>query len=199
MGNRAAFGRPRALDRFRARWDARDTSFRANVALFAVVGAVALGLFVAALTRDGSRSTGLANATRPHLTTGGMPPATSPSSGLAAAGLPGGPSAVEASTSTTTTSTIAVAATVPPATSVAPSPAARAPATTVPPAEVTREVPASEPPPTTTPPPAPTTTVRPIPPTTKLTAPTTAAPTTSTTAPPLLRDVPLDVPLLPGL
>ena len=198
MGNRAAFGRPRALDRIRARWDAGDTSFRANVALFAVVGAVALGLFLAALARDGSRSTGLANATRPHLSTGGIPTTTtSPSSGLAAAGLPGGPSA-EGSTSTTTTSTIAVAATVPAATSVAPSPASRAPATTVPSGEVTfTEVPAPEPPPTAAPP-ATTTTVRPLPPTTTLTAPTTALPTTSTTAP-LLRDLPLDVPGLPGL
>lgn len=198
MGNRAAFGRPRALDRVRARWDARDRSFRANVVLFAVVGATAMGLFVAALARDGSRPSGLANATRPHLTTGGIPPPTSPASGLAAAGLPGGPSAVEASTSTTTTSTMAVAATVPPPTSVAPVPPARAPATTIASSEVfLPEVPAPALPSTTPSPPAPTTTG--APPRSTPPNPPATSPTTSTTVPPLLRDLPLEVPLVPGL
>jgi hypothetical protein len=206
MGRNAAFGRPARLDAVRQWWHAMGGPARVNTLVFMGVGVVAVALVVAATSRDGSRPNPLANAARPHLTSGGFVATTTTSFDLRSANGPGGPS--EVVDPTTTTSTVAATPILPDAaTSASPgastaasTPGAAAPTTTVAdPRVVPDEVPV-DPSPTTTP--APVTTTAPATTSTTrapvTTAPTTTRPaptTTTTTTPPLL---PLP-PLLSGL
>lgn len=198
MGKNAPFGRPGALDRLRLWWHAKERSFRVNSLLALAVGAVAVGLFAAALSRDPKPSTGLVNATRPHLTTGSLPnpPATVD---LRAAGDTAPLALPDESTSTS--STVATVPALPAAASTPP----RAVATTSPPAAATvptseviyREVPLLPVLPDASPPPVPSTTRPPASVTTTVppaTPPSTAS--TSTTAVTLLPPIQLP-PLLP--
>jgi hypothetical protein len=180
MARNTAFGRPRAQDRLRQWWYARDPRVRVNTLLILEVGGAVVALLLAATSKDASRRTPLANATRPNLTPNTVVIATSTSTTvpgeLVAAGVATKPTDLFG-LSSTTTSTVAVAATVP-----APAPArASTPATTTTlrPTATTitnPDVVFSEGPTTTTPP---TTT-----PVATTAPPTTSPPTTATTTPP---------------
>lgn len=157
---------------------------RLNTVVMCLVGAAVAGLLMAAVSRDASRQSPLANATRPQLTPATVVITTSTSTtvggDLMAAGMV--TPADLFGVSSTTTSSIAVAATVSvpargaaPVTNATATTTARAPGTTVVnPDVVFSEVPTTISPVTTTP----VATTAPPPPTT--TTPTTAAPTTTT-------------------
>lgn len=187
MGRNTAFGRPQAQDRLQAWWYAKSARVRANTVLIGLVGAAVVGLLMAAVSKDATRRTPLANATRPQLTPAPVVIPTSTTTtiegDLVAAGIAGATDLF--GLSSTTTSSIAVAATVPTpargATPVTAAPTAtttaRAPGTTVVnPDVVYSEAPTTAAPATTTA--VPTTTTPTPPPTT--TTPTTAAPSTTT-------------------
>jgi hypothetical protein len=178
---------------------------RLNTVLIGLVGAAVLGLLLAALSKDATRQSPLANATRPQLTPATVVITTSTSTtvqgDLVAAGM--GTATDLFGLSSTTTSSIAVAATVPaPPRGAAPVTAAttatttpRAPGTTVVnPDVVYSDVPTT---PTTTAPATTTpvaTTAPPLPPTTA--TPTTAPPATTT---PTTASTGITLPLVPGL
>lgn len=157
MGRNAAFGRPTGPKRLRVWWYALEKSTRANTLLALVVGAVSLALVTAATSRDVSRPSPLANATRPQVTFGSIVTTTSTTllGSLFAAGEASRPADLLGAGSTTS-STVAVATTVTPGLQVRPgsSPVTTTtlppePAITVPdPGVVFTEVP--PPPPTTT-------------------------------------------------
>lgn len=184
MGRNAAFGRPPALDRIRIWWEARDPASRTNALLALGVGALVVGIIVAAVARDTSPATPAANVNRsPTQTLIPVPPSTVVIDGL---NVPGGPT-TSSSSSTSTTAAPAVTT------------AATAPPRTAPPPVVTTSAPAPAPATTVTNPDViftdpPTTTVSTVPPTlpTSTAPPTTVPPATTTTVPPLT--LPLDVP-----
>lgn len=187
MGRNAAFGRPPALDRIRIWWEARDPASRTNALLALGVGALVVGIIVAAVARDTSPATPAANVVRPPSPTLlPLPPSTVVIDGLNADGGP----TTSSSSSTSTTSAPAVTT------------AATAPPRTAPPPVVTTSAPAPAPATTVTNPDViytdPPTTVSTVPPTLPTTTapPTTAPPATTTTRPPLT--LPFDVPRVLG-
>lgn len=211
MGRNAAFGRPQAHERLRDRWYATGRTTRFNALLVLAVAAVVVALLNAATSRDASRPSPLANATRPQLTFNSIVTSTSTTlvGSLFAAGAPSTPADLFGPSSTTS-STVAVAPTVP----AAPAPAARTtvppattttlppePATTVPnPGVIFSEVPPRTPTTTTPVTAVPVTTSPPVTAAPSTTAPPTTAPpiaTTPTTAAPGVRS-PLGLPPLLG-
>src|SRR5215213_8948881 len=131
MGRNAAFGRPPALDRFRMWWEARDRASRTNALLALGVGALVVGILVAAVSRDTSPATPAANVIRPPLhTLVPGPPSTVVIDGLNAPGTTTTSSSSSTTTSVpapTTTATRPAPTTAPPVVTTA----APAPATTV--------------------------------------------------------------------
>ena len=203
MGKRAPFGRPGVPDRLRSWWHGKQRPSRVNTLIGLAVGGIAVGLVVAALSRDTSPSTGLANATRPQLGDNIRTPSTVDLD-LRAVGGVVSPLGVPDQSSTTSTS-IAPAPTVatsrPATASPAPS-TTRAPVVTTivqDPGVVYTEIPGSPTPsmPPTTPTTAPPSTAPPS--TTSPTAPPTTRPpsATPTTAVTLLPPLPDLTPLLP--
>jgi hypothetical protein len=185
MGRNAAFSRAPALDRLRAWWEAQDPASRTNVLLALGVGALVLGIVIAALARDTGPATPAANVTRPPM----QPPVFGTPSTVVIDGL-NAPATSTSSSSSTTTSTPAVTttATSQPATTTSPTVA-----TTAPPAPATTVtnpgVVFTEPPTTTV-----STVATTLPPSTLPS--TTVAPATTTTTSGLT--LPLDVPRLLG-
>lgn len=190
MGKNAPFGRPGVLDRLRPWWYAKDRSFRANSLLGLAVGGVAVGLIAAAVSRQPAPSTGLANAARPHLTTGGLPnpPVTVDIRAAGGVATPLGLPDQSSTSSTVATAPMPASTTPParPASTAAPARPAGTPTTAPPTVATTAPAPAlvySEVPPPPTPdpavPPPPATTHPPA--TTPPTAPPSTSPTTTIT------------------
>jgi hypothetical protein len=181
MGNNAAFGRPGVSDRLLSWWRDQTRTTRQNVALFAVIAVVVIGLVAAATSRDhkGAGPTGLSTLAQPgSVPTNLFVPTSSTTSTVVA------PTSSSSSTSTSTTARPSTTTSTGPA--KAPTPATTATTSTTPPDPGVIFSPAPTPP--TTGPPS----TLAAPPTTTLTSPSS----TTTTSTPAGAALPLGLPSL---
>jgi hypothetical protein len=189
MGKNAAFGRPGVPDRLLSWWRDQSRTTRQNVALFAVIAVVVIGLVAAATSRDhkGSGPTGLSTLAQPGSVPANLFVPTSSTTSTVVA-----PDSSSSSTSTSTTAR----------TSTTTSTKAPTPATTAATSATTSVTTSTTPPdpgviysPAPTPPAAGPPSTLAAPPTTTLTSPST----TTTTSAPAGAALPLGLPLLsPG-